>query len=112
LATALAVMLKRLLLVNATTLQDIPYIAMDHFVRVAEFFNIPPIGAPLILIHSAAQDFCYLDWNDQQAQFASRVRPTFALENYCFEGLFSFYMLTRGYVVVVVVVVVVLPVWY
>jgi len=77
--------------------QDIPYMAMDHFTRVAEFFRIPSLGAPLVLLETAALDFCAKTWEQQHAEFGELEQPMFPVENYCFEGLYCYQMLTRGF---------------
>jgi hypothetical protein len=66
--------------------------------RVDRFFELSerPVLKEFL---TASETFCGTNWEVAQVEYANRTEEGFQLRDYCFEGLYTFTLLTWGYVI-------------
>ncbi len=67
---------------------------MDNLARVVNFYQLES-SPPLIEIYNAASIYCATPWSD--ADGSHGPLDSVLLENYCFEGMYAFLLLTEGF---------------
>jgi len=73
-----------------------PFMALDNLARIVNFFDVP-LNPVLVEIYNQTEVFCETPWEVAVVEYAGRPLDSLLLQNYCFEGIYGYELLTWGF---------------